>query len=72
MTPRQQKASAAREPTSYGEPFPHRPIKVDEIRPHPRNARTHSGKQIREIAASIAAFGDRSPHLDIHRMFNIG
>jgi ParB-like nuclease domain len=63
MTPRQQKASAVREPPSHGEPFPHCVIRVDEIRPHPRNARTHSGKQIREIAASITAFGFTIPVL---------
>ena len=63
MTPRQQKEPAASEPRGHGEPFPHCLIRVDEIRPHPRNARTHSGKQIREIAASITAFGFAVPVL---------
>jgi DNA modification methylase len=63
MTSRQQKSPAAREPRSRGEPFPHCLIRVDEIRPNPRNSRTHSGKQIREIAASITAFGFTVPVL---------
>ena len=32
-------------------------IAIDELTPNGRNARTHSRKQIREIADSIAAFG---------------
>jgi hypothetical protein len=32
-------------------------IAVDAIKPNPRNARTHSKKQIRQIADSITAFG---------------
>ena len=31
-------------------------IAVDAIKPNARNARTHSKKQIRQIADSIAAF----------------
>ena len=34
-----------------------------ELRPHARNARTHSPKQIAEIAASIKAFGFNNPVL---------
>ena len=30
---------------------------IDALKPNPRNARTHSKKQIRQIADSIAAFG---------------
>ena len=32
-------------------------IAVDALKPNARNARTHSRKQIRQIADSIAAFG---------------
>lgn len=38
-------------------------LSTDEIRPNPRNARTHSKRQIREIEASIQAFGFTSPVL---------
>ena len=34
-----------------------------KIRPNPKNARTHSRKQIRQIAASIQAFGFTNPVL---------
>jgi ParB-like chromosome segregation protein Spo0J len=30
---------------------------IDKLRPNPRNARTHSKKQIRQLANSIARFG---------------
>src|SRR5262249_31482736 len=36
---------------------------VRELRPHPNNARTHSHKQIRQIAKSIAQFGFCNPVL---------
>jgi DNA methylase/ParB/Sulfiredoxin domain len=36
---------------------------TNEIKPNPRNARTHSAKQIRQIADSIVAFGFRTPLL---------
>ena len=36
---------------------------VEVIRPYPKNARTHSKKQIREIAASIEEFGWTNPVL---------
>jgi len=36
-------------------------VAVDHIKPHPRNARTHSKKQIRQIADSIQAVGFASP-----------
>jgi 16S rRNA G966 N2-methylase RsmD len=36
---------------------------VRELRPHPNNARTHSRKQIRQIANSIAQFGFCNPVL---------
>lgn len=38
----------------------HQPIAtfpIDKLRPNPRNARTHSKKQIRQLANSIARFG---------------
>lgn len=38
-------------------------LAVDEIRPNPRNPRTHSAKQVRQIAASIREFGFTSPIL---------
>src|SRR4029077_15654450 len=38
-------------------------IAVDAIKPNVRNARTHSKKQIRQIADSIAAFGFLVPIL---------
>ncbi len=34
-----------------------------ELKPYSRNARTHSAKQIAEIAASIKAFGFNNPVL---------
>src|SRR4029077_7849211 len=36
---------------------------VRELRPHPNNARTHSKKQIRQIANSIGKFGFCNPVL---------
>src|SRR5262245_2365167 len=36
---------------------------VRELRPHPNNARTHSTKQIRQIAKSIEQFGFCNPVL---------
>ena len=36
---------------------------VRELRPHPNNARTHSKKQIRQIAKSITQFGFCNPVL---------
>ena len=38
-------------------------IAVRELRPHPNNARTHSRKQIRQIAKSIEKFGFCNPVL---------
>jgi hypothetical protein len=38
-------------------------LPLDELRPWPRNARTHSRKQIRQIAESIRRFGFVSPVL---------
>ena len=31
--------------------------KISEMKPYPRNARTHSRKQIKQIAAAIQEFG---------------
>ena len=38
-------------------------LPIGEIKPNPRNARTHSKKQIRQIADSISAFGFLVPVL---------
>ena len=38
-------------------------IRVRELRPYPNNARTHSKKQIRQIANSIGRFGFNNPVL---------
>src|SRR6266516_7147633 len=38
-------------------------VPVDRVRPHPNNARTHSKKQVRQIAASIRAVGYAAPVL---------
>ncbi len=38
-------------------------ISQDAIRANPRNARTHDGRQIDQIAASIQAFGFTNPVL---------
>src|SRR5260370_3257220 len=39
------------------------PMLVASLRPHPGNARTHSKKQIRQIADSIRKFGFTNPVL---------
>ena len=44
-------------------PYTHMVVPIDQIRPHPRNARTHSKKQVRQIAASIRALGFAAPIL---------
>jgi DNA modification methylase len=41
----------------------HKIVPIDQIKPHPRNARTHSKKQIRQIAASMRAVGFAAPVL---------
>ena len=38
-------------------------VKVSDLKPHDRNARTHSKKQIRQIADSIERFGFTNPVL---------
>ena len=38
-----------------------RVVARDQLKPNPRNARTHSKKQIRQIADSIVAFGFMVP-----------
>jgi len=38
-------------------------VALDQIKPHPRNARTHSRKQVRAIADSIETFGFTTPVL---------
>lgn len=37
--------------------------RIDELKPHPNNPRTHSQKQIQQIAASIDRFGFNNPVL---------
>ena len=39
----------------------YRMVPGDQLKPNPRNARTHPQKQVREIAASIEAFGFTAP-----------
>jgi ParB-like chromosome segregation protein Spo0J len=36
-------------------------LSPDQIKPDPRNPRKHSDRQIKQIAASIKAFGFNSP-----------
>ncbi|WP_235510396.1 ParB/Srx family N-terminal domain-containing protein [Tsuneonella troitsensis] len=38
-------------------------LSIDLLKPYPRNARTHSRKQIKQIAASIERFGFTNPVL---------
>ena len=38
-------------------------LSLDILKPHPRNVRTHSKKQIRQIADSIVAYGFTVPVL---------
>ena len=40
-----------------------RMLPLHALKPHPRNARTHSKKQIRQIAKSIQALGFTNPVL---------
>jgi len=48
-------------------------IPIDQIRPNPQNARTHSRKQIERIAKSIRSLGYAAPILiDEHRMLIAG
>ncbi len=50
-----------------------RMVARDQLKPNPRNARTHSKKQVREIAASIEAFGFTAPIItDENRMILAG
>ena len=38
--------------------------KISELKPYPRNARTHKRKQIKQIKASIEEFGFTKPNSD--------
>ena len=38
-------------------------LAIDEVRPNPRNPRTHSAKQVQQIAASIKELGFTNPIL---------
>jgi DNA modification methylase len=46
-----------------GVPYQVQQVRTSDLRPNPRNARTHSPKQISQIAASIYAFGFNNPIL---------
>ena len=37
--------------------------KISELKPYPRNARTHSRKQVKQISAAIMGFGFTNPVL---------
>jgi DNA modification methylase len=52
-----------RKPASSAHIRPVSAVALEHIRPHPHNARTHSRKQIRQIADSIQAVGFASPVL---------
>jgi ParB-like chromosome segregation protein Spo0J len=43
--------------------YTHTVVPINQIRPHPRNPRTHSKRQIRQIASSIRAVGFAAPIL---------
>lgn len=45
-------------------------LRIDQIKPDPRNARAHSKKQIRQIAKSIESFGFNVPIL-VDADFNV-
>jgi ParB-like nuclease domain len=48
-------------------------LTLESLKPYPRNARTHSKKQIKQIADSIAQFGFSNPILiDSHNMILAG
>jgi 16S rRNA G966 N2-methylase RsmD len=49
--------------TATVQPMAIEPMPVASLRPHPGNARTHSKKQIRQIADSIRQFGFNNPVL---------
>ncbi len=49
--------------TATVQPMAIEPMPVASLRPHPGNARTHSKKQIRQIADSIRRFGFTNPVL---------
>ncbi len=43
--------------------YTHMVVPIDQVRPHPSNARTHSKKQVGQIAASIRELGFAAPIL---------
>ncbi len=48
-------------------------VLMTDLKPNPRNARTHSPKQVRQVAASIKKFGFTNPVLvDEHMMILAG
>ena len=51
-------------PATWGEV---KSLPLDSLTPYERNARTHSAKQIRQIASSIEQFGFTSPVLVDHK-----
>ena len=59
-------ASSGSSRSGFASPTPDRAIEslpLAQLRPWPRNARTHSKKQIRQIADSIERFGFTNPVL---------
>jgi len=54
-------AVASRDERSFPKHLEHLP--TDQLQPNPRNARTHSRKQINQIAESIQQFGFTNPVL---------
>ncbi len=41
--------------------------KISDLKPYPRNARTHSRKQVKQIAAAITEFGFTNAVLIVNR-----
>ena len=61
------------QPFSAGNPLNVAWLPIGELRPNPRNARTHSKRQLRQIASSIRQFGFLTPVIvDENRMVLAG
>ena len=53
--------------------YTHMVVPIGQVKPHPSNARTHSKKQVRQIAASIRALGFAAPILiDENKILIVG
>jgi hypothetical protein len=61
--PPQLAAAAGRSEAATVQSMAIEPMPVASLRPHPGNARTHSKKQVRQIAGSIRQFGFTNPVL---------